>query len=81
LLIDAGVYVGLPYNDSAPDLGAFETESIPPPITFQLIVSISSGWNMVSVPGINGAGMDVNTWWHLEIRLQTYLNILVDISR
>lgn len=28
-LIDAGVYVGLPYNDSAPDLGAFETEGIP----------------------------------------------------
>jgi len=28
-MIDAGVYVGLPYNDSAPDLGAFETDGIP----------------------------------------------------
>ncbi len=28
-LIDAGVYVGLPYNDSAPDLGAFEFEGNP----------------------------------------------------
>jgi len=28
-LIDAGVYVGLPYNDLAPDLGAFETEGVP----------------------------------------------------
>ena len=28
-MINAGVYVGLPYNDSAPDLGAFETEGIP----------------------------------------------------
>jgi hypothetical protein len=28
-LIDAGVLVGLPYNDSAPDLGAFETDGIP----------------------------------------------------
>jgi len=28
-LIDTGVYVGLPYNDSAPDLGAFETEGLP----------------------------------------------------
>jgi len=28
-LIDAGVPVGLPYNDSAPDLGAFETDGIP----------------------------------------------------
>jgi hypothetical protein len=27
-LIDTGVYVGLPYNDSAPDLGAFESESV-----------------------------------------------------
>jgi hypothetical protein len=28
-LIDAGVYVGLPYNDLAPDLGAFETNGVP----------------------------------------------------
>ena len=28
-LIDAGVPVGLPYNDAAPDLGAFETDGIP----------------------------------------------------
>ena len=28
-MIDAGVYIGLPFNDSAPDLGAFETEGIP----------------------------------------------------
>jgi hypothetical protein len=28
-LIDAGVPVGLPYNDAAPDLGAFETYGIP----------------------------------------------------
>jgi hypothetical protein len=28
-LIDAGVDVGLPYNDAAPDLGAFETDGIP----------------------------------------------------
>ena len=27
-LIDAGVDVGLPYNGSAPDLGAFETEGV-----------------------------------------------------
>jgi hypothetical protein len=28
-LIDAGVYVGLPYNGSAPDIGAFETDYAP----------------------------------------------------
>lgn len=28
-LIDAGVPVGMPYNDNAPDLGAFETDGIP----------------------------------------------------
>jgi len=31
--------------------------------TFQLSVNIANGWNMVSVPGINPDGMDVNTWW------------------
>jgi hypothetical protein len=28
-LIDAGTPVGLPYNDAAPDLGAFETDGVP----------------------------------------------------
>jgi hypothetical protein len=28
-LIDAGVPVGLPFNDAAPDLGAFETDGVP----------------------------------------------------
>ena len=33
------------------------------PPTFQFSVSIENGWNMVSVPGTNPAGMDVDTWW------------------
>jgi hypothetical protein len=38
-LIDAGVYVGLPYNDSAPDLGAFETEGIPNSSDDEIIIN------------------------------------------
>ena len=31
--------------------------------TFQLTVNIANGWNMVSAPGTNPAGMEVGTWW------------------
>ncbi|MBT8380856.1 MAG: T9SS type A sorting domain-containing protein [Ignavibacteria bacterium] len=31
--------------------------------TFPLAVTILDGWNMVSVPGNNPAGMGVSTWW------------------
>ena len=31
--------------------------------TFQLSVNVNSGWNMVSAPGTNPAGMGVATWW------------------
>jgi hypothetical protein len=31
--------------------------------TFPLTVSVSNGWNMVSVPGINPAGQGINNWW------------------
>ncbi len=31
--------------------------------TFPLSVSVSNGWNMVSVPGINPDGQGVNNWW------------------
>lgn len=30
---------------------------------FQLSVSVSNGWNMVSVPGINPDGQGINNWW------------------
>ena len=31
--------------------------------TFQLSVSVTDGWNMVSVPGVNPAGQGISTWW------------------
>ena len=31
--------------------------------TSPISVMVMDGWNMVSVPGINPAGMGVNTWW------------------
>ena len=33
------------------------------PTTFQLSVSISDGWNMVSTPGLHPVNQDVLTWW------------------
>ena len=60
---------GLPWTDingnprnSTPTIGAYEyaggSDS-----TFSLSVSIINGWNVVSVPGINPNGMDIDTWW------------------
>jgi hypothetical protein len=37
-LIDAGIPVGLPYNDAAPDLGAFETDGIPSSVEDENVV-------------------------------------------
>lgn len=37
-LIDAGTPVGLPYNDAAPDLGAFETDGIPSKVEDEIII-------------------------------------------
>ncbi len=31
--------------------------------TFSLSVTMSDGWNMVSVPGVNPSGQDVSDWW------------------
>jgi photosystem II stability/assembly factor-like uncharacterized protein len=33
------------------------------PSTFQLSVSVSGGWNIVSIPGINPDGMEPHNWW------------------
>lgn len=33
------------------------------PTTFQLSVSVTDGWNMVSIPGLHPVNQDVNTWW------------------
>jgi len=32
-------------------------------ITSPLSISVTDGWNMVSVPGVNPAGQGVTTWW------------------
>ena len=46
----------------------------PPASTFQLSVDVKNGWNLVSVPGINTNGMEVNTWWQ-------YRDTTVDVFR
>jgi hypothetical protein len=50
---------------TAPDLGADEFDGVPAEEvnTFPLSVSISNGWNMVSVPGMHPVNQNVLTWW------------------
>jgi hypothetical protein len=36
---------------------------IPAASTFQLSVSVSNGWNMVSAPGLHPVNQNVTTWW------------------
>ncbi len=36
---------------------------VQPRPTFQLAVTVTDGWNMVSVPGINPDGQGVDIWW------------------
>jgi hypothetical protein len=35
----------------------------PPPATFQTLVTVVDGWNMVSIPGLHPVDQNVNTWW------------------
>ena len=42
-LIDKGIDVGLPYNGSAPDLGAFENGTLPIPILITSITVTGAG--------------------------------------
>jgi hypothetical protein len=62
-LVDAGVNVGLPYNGSAPDIGAFETGGIAPTLTTpanktQTVVSGTAISSIVFTWG--GGATDVN---------------------
>jgi len=40
-----------------------DTTTLGTPTTFQLSVSINSGWNMVSIPGLHPVNQNVTTWW------------------
>ncbi len=60
---------GLPWTDidgnprdSTPDIGAYQYSG-GGGTTFSLSVNILNGWNVVSVPGINPNGMDLDSWW------------------
>jgi hypothetical protein len=50
-------------SDHIPIFAEFSFNPQTNPTTFQLAVSIDNGWNMVSVPGVNPVGQEVNTWW------------------
>jgi hypothetical protein len=51
----------------------------PPPITFQLTVDISNGWNMVAIPGNHPDGNSLNNWWQyrdLTANVYRYNNVV-----
>ena len=69
---------GLPWTDiegnlrdNTPDIGAYQYSGASG-TTFSLSVNITNGWNLVSVPGINPNGMDIDTWWPVRNNL-TYV--------
>ena len=37
--------------------------TLPAQTTFQLSVPIASGWNIVSIPGLQPTNQSINTWW------------------
>ena len=52
---------GNPRNDGRWDIGAYQHTGND--TTFSLLLNITDGNNLVSVPGINPAGMGVSDWW------------------
>lgn len=54
--IDAGTNVGLPFNGSAPDLGAYETGGLPPPPPLSISLSVGCAPNCP----LNGTTTPVN---------------------
>ena len=49
-------------RDSSPDIGAYQYTG-GSDTTFSLLLNITDGRNLVSVPGINPSGMRVSDWW------------------
>ena len=56
-------YYFLRAQDVHNNLSPAVTDSIIEQTTFALTVSISNGWNMVSIPGLHPVNQNVNTWW------------------
>jgi len=49
------------FNSNFSNLVQTTTLALPP--TFQLTVSVTDGWNMVSIPGLHPLNQQVTTWW------------------
>ena len=55
-----------PWTSSPVNINAINPPNAPlssSPTTFQLSVSVTDGWNMVSIPGLHPVNQNVNTWW------------------
>ena len=56
-------YKAFSYNGTNYSSGLTDNATTQSGSTFSLSISVTNGWNMVSVPGINPAGQGVSTWW------------------
>ena len=61
--LSGNAYYFLRSQDVHNNLSEAVEDSITEQTTFALSVSVNNGWNMVSAPGTNPAGMGVTDWW------------------
>ena len=61
--LTGSAYYFLKSQDVHKNLSEAVTDSIVEQTTFSLSVSVSNGWNMVSIPGLQPDNQNINTWW------------------
>ena len=54
---------GFAVTKDSSEISVYDRSVLSATSTFNLTVSISDGWNMVSVPGVNPDGQGVANWW------------------
>ena len=54
---------GFAVTKNSSEISVYDRSVLSATSTFNLTVSISDGWNMVSVPGVNPDGQGVANWW------------------
>ena len=54
---------GFAVTKNSSEISVYDRSVLSSTSTFNLTVSISDGWNMVSIPGLHPSNQNVNTWW------------------
>uniref|UniRef100_A0A7V3E8K9 T9SS type A sorting domain-containing protein n=1 Tax=Ignavibacterium album TaxID=591197 RepID=A0A7V3E8K9_9BACT len=67
--LSSNSYYYLRAQDVNNNLSQAVVDSISEQTTFTLTVTVSNGWNLVSVPGLHPVDQNVNTWWQYRDQL------------